>query len=154
MIQRIQSVFLFFAAALLSGQFALPYYTASQGANSGDVSFNMPASLADGQLNPTDNPGLLGLTILGIITSFIAIFLFKNRPLQGRIAGVSGAVTIMLTVLAGIVFYQTEQQVPTSAGGAFGFGLALPVIALVLQVMAQRAIKKDEQKVRSMDRLR
>lgn len=154
MIQRIQSVFLFFAAALLSGQFALPYYTATQGANSGNVSFNMPVALADGQLNPLDNFGLLGLTILGIGTSLGAIFLFKNRPLQGRIARLSSAVSVMLTVLAGIVFYQTAQQVPVSAGGAFGFGLTLPVIAIVLQVLAQRAIKKDEQKVRSMDRLR
>lgn len=141
------------AAAALSGQFAIPYFTAPTTPVPGGEPYNLPPALADGVLNPLDNVGLLGLTGLGILCSLIAVFLFKNRMLQGRIAAVSVVVSTMLAVLAVIVLYQTEQQM-TKQVGSFGLGLSLPVLALVFQYLAQRAIRKDENLVRSMDRLR
>lgn len=153
MIQRIQSVFLFFASALLSCQFAVPYYIAPSHSLEEPQTYVLPAAFSDGVLNPLDNYGLLGLTILGSLLSLAAIFMFKNRSLQGRLAGMSEVTSILVIVLAGIVWYQTTKGLPEHVG-SFGFGLALPVVALVLQYLAQKAIKKDEKLVRSMDRLR
>jgi len=153
MIQRIQSLFLLLASGLLSGQFVVPYFTTPTTPQPGAGEYVLPASLSDGALTPIDNPGLLGLTALGVLCSIVAIFLFKNRSLQGQITGISTVVSVLLTALAAFVFFQTKQQLPQSVG-SFGFGLALPVLALLCQYLAQKSIRKDENLVRSMDRLR
>jgi len=149
MIQRIQSVFLLLAAGALGGQFMLPYLQA----NEGDLARSVPA-LSDGVMNPMDNPGLLGLTGLGTMISLAAIFLFKNRPLQARLALTATGVGIMLAVLLAITTKTTLDQVPADGTAQFAAGLALPVVGIVLNWLAARAIRKDESLVRSMDRLR
>lgn len=149
MIQRIQSVFLLLAAAALGGQFGLPYLQTPEN----DPSRTLPA-LSDGVFNPLDNPGLLGLTVLGAAVSLAAIFLFKNRPLQARLAGVSALSGVLLLALVAFTTKSTFDQAPAGSSVQFAAGLALPLIALVLNWLATRAIRKDEALVRSMDRLR
>lgn len=148
MIQRIQSIYLFLAAALTGGQFALPYAKTAEGAA---PPANVPA-LSDGVVNPADNLGLLGLTALGIIVSLIAIFLYTNRPLQARVTGGGALVTLLAMILVGL----TVKQAVDGAGQSVQLfaGLALPVLVLVFQWLALRGIKKDDKLVRSMDRLR
>ncbi|MBK6929941.1 MAG: DUF4293 family protein [Saprospirales bacterium] len=68
MIQRIQTVFLLLAAGALAGQFAFPYLQTP----AENPARALPA-MADGALNPLDNPGLLGLTILGMALA-LALF--------------------------------------------------------------------------------
>ncbi len=149
MIQRIQTVFLFLASGLLGSQFFLPYLQTPEG----DPARALPA-LADGMLNPLDNPGILGLTALGAIVSLAAIFLFKNRSLQARLALTAFGVGIMLLMLTGFTIKATLDQVPVGGSTQFALGLALPVLAIALNWLAARAIRKDESLVRSMDRLR
>lgn len=149
MIQRIQSVFLFLAASALGGQFALPYLQAPI-----DSPARTLPALADGALNPLDNIGLLGLTILGAAVSVVAIFLFKNRPLQARLAGMAAGVGVLLLALAGFTTKTTLDQTPEGGSAQLAFGLALPVLALAFNWLAARAIRKDDALVRSMDRLR
>lgn len=149
MIQRIQSIFLFLAAGAFGGQFGLPYLQTPEN----DPARTVPA-LTDGVFNPLDNPGLLGLTCLGAIVSLAAIFLFKNRQLQARLSGVSSIVAILLLGLVAFSTKTTLDQTPAGGSVHFAFGLALPVLALLLNWLASRAIRKDEALVRSMDRLR
>ena len=149
MIQRIQSIFLFLAAGALGGQFVLPYLQTPET----DPARSLPA-LADGALNPLDNPGLLGLTALGALISLAAIFLFKNRPLQARLAIVAAGVGLMLLVLVGFTVMGTLDRAPEGGTVQYAAGLALPVVALLLNWLAARAIRKDEALVRSMNRLR
>lgn len=149
MIQRIQSIYLLLAAAVTGLQFALPYATAPA---------NTPATttavFADGQFNPVDNIGLLGLAVLGAVLSAVAIFLFKNRPLQGRLAGLGMVVSVLAVALLGVVFFNVNKNLPAGSVVSYGIGGALPVLAIVLNWLAQQAIRKDDEKVRSMDRLR
>lgn len=149
MIQRIQTIFLLLAAAAGFGQFAAPYLSTEPG----NPAATLPA-LADNVVNPMDNPGLLGLCILSGVVSVAAVFLFKNRPLQARLAGGAGIASILLAALAGFVVFQTVQQIPAGGTTAYGIGLALPVIAMVFNFLAARFIRKDENLVRSADRLR
>lgn len=149
MIQRIQTIFLLLAAAAGFGQFAAPYLSTEPG----NPAATVPA-LADNVLNPMDNPGLLGLCILGGAVSLAAIFLFKNRLLQARLANGAAVASILLAALAGFVVFQTMQHVPSGGTIAYGAGLALPLIALVFNWLAARYIRKDENLVRSADRLR
>lgn len=149
MIQRIQSIFLLLAAAALGSQFALPY-----GQTTADNPARSLPALADGAFNPLDNIGLLGLTTLGALLALITIFLYKNRMLQARLAGLGVLVTILLLVLVGISSKTTLDQLPEGGSMQLSAGLALPVVALLFNWLAGRAIRKDEALVRSMDRLR
>lgn len=149
MIQRIQSVFLLLAAAAGFGQFAAPYVRIE----SGNPAARLPA-LADNVLNPFDNPGLLGLCALSGIVSLAAIFLFRNRPLQARLCGAAAIASLLLTVLTAFVVFQITQQMPAGGSLHYGAGLALPATAMLFDWLAARFIRKDENLVRSMDRLR
>ncbi|MCB0526937.1 MAG: DUF4293 domain-containing protein [Saprospiraceae bacterium] len=149
MIQRIQSVFLLLAAAAGFGQFAIPYLSTT----SGDPASSLPA-LSDQVLNPMDNPGLLGLCALSGIVSLIAIFMFRNRPLQARLGGGAAVASLLLTVLVVFVVFQIRQQMPEGGNAQYGAGLALPVAGMIFDWLAVRFIRKDETLVRSMDRLR
>jgi hypothetical protein len=143
MIQRIQSVYLFLAALASGAQFGVPYATGNAP--------TLPA-LADGRIDPSDNVGLLGLVALGIVVSAAAIFLYRNRPLQMRVTGGATLVSALLLVLAGFV---CKQNFDASSGALQVYaGLGLPLVSMLLSWLAGRAIRKDEQKVRSMDRLR
>jgi hypothetical protein len=149
MIQRIQSIFLFLAAAAGFGQFALPYLRTEPG----NPAASLPA-LADNVVNPMDNPGLLGLCVLSGVVSLAAIFLFKNRPLQARLAGGAIVASVLLAALMGFFVFQLFQQMPEGGSVQYGAGLGLPVVALVLNWLAANFIRKDENLVRSADRLR
>ncbi len=149
MIQRIQSIFLLLASGSIFGQFGLPYLAASPD----DPSRTLPV-LADGVFNPMDNIGLLGLTVLSGLASLLAILLFKNRSLQSRFTVGALLASGLLLALAGFTAYKTLESLPPGGSAHYQAGLALPVIALVFQWLAGRNIRKDEQLVRSMDRLR
>ena len=149
MIQRIQSIFLLLASGAVFGQFGLPYLETAPN----DPSRTMPV-LADGVFNPFDNIGLLGLTVLSGLVSFLAIWLYKNRGLQSRLTIGALLSSGLLLALAGFTAYNTLASLPPGGSAHYQAGLALPVVALVFQWLAGRAIGKDERLVKSMDRLR
>lgn len=149
MIQRIQSVYLLLAAGFFGSQFALPYLTT--GAT--DPATTQPA-LADGAFNLFDNIGLLGLTGFGLVLSILAIFLYKNRPLQIKLVAVLTLVGALTLVLAAIATQTLRTHLPEGGSVQFGWAWIGPVAALVLSRLAGGAIRKDEQLVKSMDRLR
>lgn len=149
MIQRIQSVYLLLATGAFGGQFVLPYLFTE----TNNPATTVPA-LADGALTPLDNIGLLGLTALAVLLPLIAIFLFKNRALQGKITGLGILVGILLLTLAAITAQATRAAIPSGGSVQFGPGWLAPVAGLLLLWLAGRSIRKDENLVRSMDRLR
>ena len=149
MIQRIQSVYLLLATGAFGGQFVLPYLTA--GADNPATTLQ---PMADGVLNPFDNFGLLGLTALVVILSLVAIFLYSNRPLQGKITSLGMLSGVLLLVLAGVTTQAIRTAVPEGGHVEFGLGWISPVAGLLLLWLAGRSIKKDENLVRSMDRIR
>jgi hypothetical protein len=149
MIQRIQTLWLLAAVAAVAASFALPFLQAPDGDPARTVS-----ALADGTLTPTDNPGLLGLSVLGAITALAAIFLFKNRPLQGRLAMAGAGIGVLLLGLAILAINMARAEMPQQAKGSIGVGIALPALYGLFCWLAARAIRRDEALVRSMDRLR
>jgi len=85
------------------------------------------------------------------IAAVVSLFLFKNRKLQFVINRVTilinlflvGAIVFLLLTLSG------ENQISEKGIGSF-----LPIINIVLLVLANKAIKKDEELVKSVDRIR
>jgi hypothetical protein len=151
MIQRIQTIYLFLAAAALGGPFFVPFATASGDstalAATGDNFF------ADGVYWVKEFPG--GIALLFAVAWIVyAIFLYKNRPRQMNLAGGVAILTVLLCALFGALGYFNATHLPAGAEAHLAMGSAFPAFAILLLVLAYRAIKKDEALVRSSDRLR
>jgi len=92
------------------------------------------------------------LLLLIPLVSFITIFVFKNRRLQMRItAALTGLIIIMIIVLTVYTFNMIRNY---NAVFSPGVNLILPVLMLIFSYLAYRGIRKDEELVRSYDRLR
>lgn len=92
--------------------------------------------------------------LLGLSTALaiISIFSFKKRQQQFVMNRLN---MILNLILLGLFVYRT---LSVSGGAALapekGIGMFLPVISIVMLVLANKAIKKDEDLVKSVDRLR
>ena len=85
------------------------------------------------------------------LLSFIAIFQYKNRQLQFVI----GRVNILTNlILLGLLIYVSLSLSGETVVSEKGIGLVIPIVVIFLLVMTNRAIKKDEDLVKSVDRLR
>ncbi len=144
MIQRIQSIYFLLAAVAAFLLFTLPFAQTDTATAMGIFQDNFYTIF--------DNIALLGLFAGAGATALIAIFLFKNRPLQLRI----GLLSLLLTLVgAGVaIFLFFQNQVTNATTVREGFGLGMPVFSSIFTLLAQRAIRKDERLVRSSDRLR
>ncbi|AWG21550.1 transcription termination factor Rho [Flavobacterium faecale] len=136
MIQRIQSIYLFFAfvtTAILP--FLFPLWTI----NDKDFFFMQDQ---------------VYVVLFGLSTtlSIVSIISFKNRKNQFVI----GRLNIILNlILLGLFVYRSlnvsgEAEIVSEKG----IGMFLPIVTIVLLVLANKAIKKDEDLVKSVDRLR
>ncbi|WP_010522295.1 DUF4293 domain-containing protein [Aquimarina agarivorans] len=132
MIQRIQSVYLFLAALV-----------------SGILSYFFPTGFD--KVGTIDAPYYYESFLVSALLSFIIIFVYKNRRLQF----VLGRLNILLNViLLGVFVYLTLNVSGEAFASEKGIGRFIPVLSIVLIVLANKAIKKDEQLVKSVDRLR
>ncbi|GAB1397662.1 MAG TPA: DUF4293 domain-containing protein [Saprospiraceae bacterium] len=148
MIQRIQSVYLVLAVIAL----AILFFPISFGDLKAGSTIAKTPALSDGTLNLEDNNLSMICTFAGIALFMAAIFLFKNRRLQTRIVALSMLVALIIFILAGWLFMSSSKIAGNDLSP--GIGLGSPVIAILFGWLANRSIRKDENLVRSMDRLR
>jgi hypothetical protein len=91
------------------------------------------------------------LFLVSAILSIVTIFLFKNRQLQFVI----GRISILINLfLLGLLIYVSLNLPGEALVSEKGIGMFLPILAILLIVLANKAIKKDEDLVKSVDRLR
>jgi Domain of unknown function (DUF4293) len=155
MIQRLQSVYLALVALFSLLFFSGSFLSFSEKAGSVIlVTFNGIFRELNGQ-NSTLIEKLLPLSIIIIlipVISFITIFIFKNRKIQLKLS-------LFLTILI-IIYVIALIHVSISIISKFDAGIIpgiktiLPVIMLIFSVLAYRGIRKDDQLVKSYDRLR
>ena len=136
MLQRIQTVYLILAAGVSSGLiFLFDLWKTDQGT----------------MVFANDNPLYLGLFLGSAVLSMVSVFMYKNRKLQF----VLGRLNIILNFfLLGFFVYQSLNVSGETMVSEKGIGMFLPIISIVLLVLANKAIKKDEDLVKSVDRLR
>ena len=88
---------------------------------------------------------------ISAILSLVTIFLYSNRKLQF----VFGRLNILTNLfLLGVLVYVSQTLSGETAVSEKGIGMFFPIISIVLLVLANKAIKKDEDLVKSVDRLR
>ena len=147
MIQRIQTVYILLAGVLTAILYKLKLADLS-------VNNELMEFFAKGIFKGEDivYNGLPLMVLIGIIAflHFAGLFLYKKRILQIRILVFS---IILLLGLFGLFFYFTYMGFE-GAKVAFKIPVAFPLIAVILDWLAIRAIGKDEALIRSLNRIR
>ncbi len=92
--------------------------------------------------------------LLGLSTSLTLLGVVSYKKRQNQF--VIGRLNIILNlILLGLFVYRSlNLSGETPAVSEKGIGMFLPVVTIVLLVLANKAIKKDEDLVKSVDRLR
>lgn len=137
MIQRIQTIYLILAFVVTG---ILPFLFPLWTMNDGKEYFFM------------QNQFYVILLGLSTTLSVFSIISYKKRQNQF----VVGRLNIILNlILLGLFVYRSLNiSGETVLVSEKGIGMFLPVVAIVLLVLANKAIKKDEDLVKSVDRLR
>lgn len=136
MVQRIQTVYLLLATIAAA---ALPFV------------FPLWKTAAGVHVAALNEPLFLGAFTGSAVLAFVAIFIFKNRQLQT----VLNRLNIILNfILLGVFVYRSLTMSGDEASSEKGIGMLIPIFSIVLLVLANRAIRKDELLVKSADRLR
>jgi membrane protease YdiL (CAAX protease family) len=137
MIQRIQTIYLLIVAGISAGLIFL---------------FNLWVTIEELVVFAKDEIVYFSMFMASAILALIAIFMFKNRKFQF----VLGRLNIILNfILLGLFVYRSLSiSGETSDVSEKGIGILLPIFSIVFLVLANKAIKKDEDLVKSVDRLR
>lgn len=147
MIQRIQTVYLLIVTALLITAMCLPmgYFT--------DVAGEHVFKALGLDMNGTSQStwGLFGILLFSTIVAFATIFLFRNRMLQIRMT-IFNSLLLVGYYIAFLAFYFVLKNDTNLF--RIGWALCLPLVSIILNVLAIRAIGRDEVMVKAADRLR
>lgn len=155
MIQRIQSIYLLFAGLVIAALFVCPLVHDVY-VNGQPVTIKVTGIFKDAHgvwtHAETFIPLIIGTAFVALLPLSV-IFFYKNRRKQ-----INLCYGLMLVVIA--FSYWVSQTVKNAIGGAYlnmsnyGIGIILLSLSLLLIVIAQKSIQKDEKLVRSADRLR
>jgi hypothetical protein len=98
--------------------------------------------------------GVLTFAIASALLAFVNIFVYKKRKVQIKICYII-ALLIVVYYITGIVYAGAYAgKINNDYTINIQFGIALPVIALIFDLLAVSRIKKDEKLVKSLDRIR
>lgn len=136
MIQRIQTIYLVIAAVIM-----------------GSLYMFFPVVLGEGGAIIIDRnePVVLGLIFISIALAIISILSFKKRQTQFVLNRLN---IISNFILLGVFVYRSLTLSGETLVSEKGIGVLLPIISIVFLVLANKAIKRDEDLVKSVDRLR
>ncbi|MRI02142.1 DUF4293 family protein [Kriegella sp. EG-1] len=136
MIQRIQTVFLIIVGLLGA---VLPFV------------FSLWTDVNSNVVFAQNEIYILVAFLVSAVLAIIAIGLFKNRKNQFVVNRLN---MILNLFLLGFFVYRSLNLSGESNISEKGIGMLIPIVSIVFLVLANRAIKKDEDLVKSVDRLR
>lgn len=136
MLQRIQTVFLLLAAFVSGGLiFVFDLWTTPEGVKVFAMDVNY----------------VFAMFLISAVVSVLSIANYKNRKSQF----IMGRLNIILNFfLLGFFVYQSLNVSGETVVSEKGIGIFLPIVSIVFLALANKAIKKDEDLVKSVDRLR
>jgi hypothetical protein len=157
MIQRIQSVFLGLIAILMTLFLFLPIWTKVD-KNSGIEllvnSLGMKEMKGEAVISEQGAIYIFLCGFFSVVISVISLLSYRHRPRQILLGLINSLLIAVATVSAALLINNAEKLLLPDQRGSFQIGLFLPVISLVLNMLANRFIRKDENLVRSADRIR
>ena len=180
MIQRIQSFWLVLAACCMALCFMTPVAQYNMEIPSMEqtvqAELNLVAKDAPDMMEQMFVPGstveysqkmsgfqtwpLVVLAIVVGVVALVCVFLYKNRVAQMRVVAVGFLLNVVYVFL--VFFWAVDAYAKTVAQAmnagdpqvTWYVGAYAPIVSIVFFVLAHRAIKKDEMKVRAADRIR
>lgn len=140
MLQRIQSIYLLLATAVAGLALVFPF---------GKATATPDGTFQDGLLTYQDDILLLATVAASAALALVAIFLYRNYALQKSISRVAllsnaGASSVAVYDLFG----------SGAAGAGIGISLFLPTAAMLCIALALRGIQRDENIIKSSNRIR
>lgn len=154
MIQRIQSLYLLIATALMGLALILPVATFT---SSADVVYTLSAFSLSSDIESLSTIWMGILMAAATALPLVTLFMFKRRMLQVRLCAVEIVLLLGCIAFEAIYYYLAGANALENVEiehRQFGWAAIMPIIALVLSAMAARATFKDEVMVRSFDRIR
>ena len=147
MIQRKQSIFLGLIMIFSVLLFIFPTVTYTAGETVVSYAFS------PFDVHASTSPiiyGLFAANCLLFITSFMCLMLFHNRKKQIKVSRIVMLMAaVMITLVLVFPLYKSETAVRT-----FNWPIALPALSIICAFLAGHFIKKDEELVRSANRVR
>lgn len=159
MIQRVQSVFLLLVAIAM---FSLPFLTIWLQVNPEQTQqLKLTAwSLTKTEISSAEvieysNNYFIGiLAVVAGILALYSLFQYKNRPRQMFLNMINSLVMGICLGTVVYVSYQANEVFNPAVSGAYIIGFYTIIFGLIMNMMANRFIRKDELLVKSVDRIR
>ena len=160
MLQRVQSIFLLGVALCMGLLLVTDIWEETLPDQNRRIELDAyaleTASLSDGESRTVvqNTWFIAAFATLSAIVAFYEIFRYKNRLTQLKLGFLN--VLLMMVVLGSTVYFIFEGETlsANATQGDFEIGIYLPGLALIFNLLANRFIRRDEQLVRSVDRLR
>ena len=158
MLQRIQTVYLLLSTIVLTLTIWMPFASFDK---NGLVSTFTIFGLSTNQQDLNSWFPYYIVIGLSVALSLFAITQFKKRKRQLNIGKINYLLLLATIVMLFLDSDNIGQKLADNIGQKlaiekiqYGFGMYLPVVALAFTFLANRSIKKDEDLVRSVERLR
>lgn len=141
MIQRIQTLWFFLAAAAGFAMTKVPLFSTTLANNTYR------------ELLATESLLLFAVVMALALMALACVFLFKNRSLQFKLAvlGVIGSIAVVALEVYKIEEFKTSNAITS---GTYEWGGLLPLLMVIFFFLAAKGVYKDEKLVKSLDRLR
>lgn len=163
MLQRVQSIFMFFAAIAMIAMTFFPLWVKSDietgeivTMTAFEVTFEQENSeTKERQLLASQN--IIYISIGAFLAGAVMIFSlsrYKNRMTQVKLNALFSLLCAL--ILVGVVINMTKanQLIHPEFSGQYKLGFFLPIVAMFNNFLANRFIRKDEALVKSADRIR
>lgn len=153
MIQRIQTFYLFIAELLVTAMFFIPLANL-MGNDGTKYQFNLTEFLQESNTVSIlqKNWMLVCLVVLSMLLILIAIFQYKNRKRQVQISLISILPLLFSSIL--IYYYAWFEAIVPGQKFSTNYSATFPIIATIFIILAINGIRKDENLVKSIDRIR
>lgn len=153
MIQRVQTLYLLLATVFAALALFLPVIGFAD-ANGTEVATATGLGFTStlNELAGNHPIATLCATWLCTLLPFVTIFFFKKRKRQMRLCSLN--VVLNVVALASFAYTAYAVNEAMSLVPALRVGIACPVLAIISTLMAHRAIKRDDDLVRSEYRIR
>ncbi len=166
MIQRIQTILLF-GVAVCMGTILAYYIWGEVSADESKVAtltaFKMEVIDTAGTVQDQSDDTVIrsdstwyiaALAIAAAIVALVSVFQFKNRLNQMKLGALNALLMAATLGVSYYKIYQYENLVNPEGQGSIQMGFFLPAVAMILNILSNRFIRKDEKLVKSVDRIR
>ncbi len=152
MIQRVQSVYLFIAALAGILLFYFPINSYEFGGEKFLMQISAQQKMVEDKIIVAQH-FIIPSFLLGFTTALavFTIFKYNNRAQQIKLCFLN---LVLTALFIGFTVYNVFTVIPEGVESVLGIGAFLPTVMLISIILARRAIQRDEELIKSADRIR